>query len=153
MNKKSQYKLNYLSEQFYSDYPASLYSEIEEKFNRPYMVMLVKIGNNMFAIPFRTNVKHPNCYKFRSSSRHTDSTTGLDYSKAVIVNDEKYIGLPARINDKEYIELNDKCEFIIKSFKTYLKGYLRFASGKADYAFHNYQYTTLKYFHKELGIE
>ena len=82
----------------------------------------------------------------------TNTVTGLDFTKAVIVNDSKYIGLPARINDKEYTELNNRYDFIIDKFKTYLRGYIRFASGKAFYTAKNYKYTTLRYFNKELGI-
>ena len=45
------------------------------------------------------NVTHKNCYRFKNSTRSTNSVTGLDYSNAVILNDDKYIGSAARIND------------------------------------------------------
>lgn len=153
MNTKKQYQLNYLSADFYSDYDAKNYPEIEHKDNRPYMVMLIKIENNTFAIPFRTNVPHNNCYKFKTSTRPTDSVTGIDYTKAVIVNDGKYIGNPARINDKEYTELNDNYGFIINQFRKFVSDYIKYAnSEKRYYASKKFRYTTLKYFHNELGI-
>lgn len=153
MNKNKKYKLNYLSEEFYKKYIPEMYPEIENKQNRPYMVMLIKIGNNTFAVPFRTNIRHNNCYKFQQTSRATDSVTGLDYSKAVIVNDPIYIGSPARINDKEYDELDRKHYIIIKKFQRYVNGYIDFINGKKDeYTVKRYKYTTLQYFHRELDL-
>lgn len=154
MNKKNKrYKLNYLSAEFYNKYNSTNYPEIENKENRPYMVMLIQIENNTFAVPFRTNVKHNNCYKFENSSRPTDSITGLDYSKAVVVNDSIYIGAPARINDMEYTELDINYHIIIKQFTAFVKGYIKLANGKLnEYQAKKYKYTTLKYFHKELGL-
>ncbi len=154
MNKRKDYQLNYLSADFYERYNQSDYPEIENKNGRPYMVMLIKIESNTFAVPFRTNVSHDNCYKFKNSTRPTNTVTGLDYTKAVIVNDDIYIGAAARINDKEYTELNSNYSFIIKQFSKYVSDYIKFINGERKYyASKKYQYTTLKYFHKELGIE
>lgn len=151
MNKNVNYKLNYLSEEFFNKYNSSEYTEIENKNNRPYMVILVNIQNNTFAIPFRTNIPHNNCYKFKNSSRLTNSVTGLDYTKAVIVNDDKYIGDAARIDDKEYVELNKNYHFIIKQFRKFVLDYIKFINGKqSHYAEKKFRYTTLKYFENEL---
>lgn len=151
MGKK--YELKYLSEAFYQKYNPVNYPEIEQKKERPYMVMLIKIENNTFAIPFRTNVRHTACYKFKNSSRNTQSSTGLDYSKAVIVNDAKYLGNTATIDNKEYIELNSKFYFIIRQFNSYLDGYKKFINGELnEYEAKKYQFSTLRYFHNELGI-
>ena len=163
MNKKVSYadqyscrtetKLNYLSAEFFAKYNSTDYPEIENKNNRPYMVILIKIENNTFAIPFRTNVPHNNCYKFKSSTRPTNSVTGLDYTKAVIVNDSSYIGDAARINDKEYIELNSNYHLIIKQFSKFVADYIEFVKGKNSYyTSKRFKFTTLKYFHAELGI-
>ena len=155
MNKSNKkYKLNYLTAEFYARYNSADYPEIENKSNRPYMVMLIQIENNTFAVPFRTNVKHNNCYKFEKSSRQTESITGLDYSKAVIVNDNKYIGAAARINDMEYTELDANYHIIIKQFTSFVKNYIKYANGKLnEYQVKKYKYTTLKYFHNELEIK
>ena len=106
MNNKNNYKLNYLSAAFYAAYDRVRFPEIENKDSIPYIVVLVKVENNTFAVPFRTNVKHNNFYKFKTSTRSTNTVTGIDYTKAVIVNDSNYIGSAARINDKEYNELD-----------------------------------------------
>lgn len=151
---KKLYELKYLSDAFYKKYNKTRYPEIENKENRPYMVMLVKLDENTFAIPFRTNIRHKNCYKFHETSRSTISATGLDFSKAVIVNNPEYIGESANIDDKEYVELNDRYVFIIKKFITYVNGYKKYASGQvSEYQAQKYKYTTLQYFHTELGIK
>ncbi len=154
MNTQKDYQLNYLATEFYKKYNNADYPEIENKNNRPYMVLLVKIDENTFAIPFRTNVPHNNCYKFKKSTRPTNTVTGLDYTKAVIVNDDKYIGAAARINDSEYTELSDNRLFIIRQFKKFVADYIKYAAGKNTYyATKKFMYSTLKYFHKELGID
>ena len=64
------------------------------------------------------------------------------------------IRVPARINDKEYIELNDNYKFIVKQFSKFVADYIAFANGKKNYYnLKKFRFTTLKYFHKELGID
>lgn len=152
MNSKYQYKLQYLSSTFYEDYNSNCYPEIENKNNRPYIVILIKIKNNTFAIPFRTNISHNNCYKFKTSSRKTCKITGIDYTKAIIVNNKKYLGAPATIDNKEYVELSNNYIFIINQFKKYVNDYIHYCHSNNYYKKRKFQYTTLKYFHKELGI-
>ena len=154
MNKNKNYKINYLTEQFYDVYDKIHYPEIEHKTDRPYMVMLIQIDNNTFAIPFRTRITHKYSYKFKSTSRETDKSTGLDFTKAVIVNDSKYIGDPARVDDGEYIDLDINHYKIIKRFKSYVTEYIKLKKGfLPPQVAEKYRYSTLQYFHKELGIE
>lgn len=142
-----------LSAGFYKDYDADTYPEIEHKGKRPYMVLLVKVGQNTFALPLRTNIRHNYGYKFKSSDRETSYGTGIDFTKAVVVNDEKYVDEDASINNKEYIEIDRKAHFIISSFERYLNGYIRYQSNKGtEFDQKRYKYTMLKYFHNELGI-
>ena len=153
MAKNKNYELHYLSAEFYEKYNSADYPEIEHKAQRPYIVLLIKIENNTFALPLRTNIKHNNCYKFQYSTRATDSVTGIDFSKAVVVNKVEYIAEPAEIDNKEYVELSDRISFIISKFRTYIRGYYAYALGKSnEYQAKRYKYTTLKYFHKELGL-
>lgn len=149
----SNFTLSKLSVDFYKFYDPATYPEIENKAQRPYMVLVVKIDGNTFALPFRTNIHHNNCYKFKKSGRKTTSTTGIDFTKAVILNKPDYIGLPATIDNDEYLELSKKYFFIIGKFKAYLRGYINFITNGGDqFAAKKYKYCTLKYFHKELGI-
>lgn len=153
METKKLYELHYLSKDFYDKYNAIEYPEIEHKTQRPYIVLLIKIDDNTFGLPLRTNIRHSNCYKFQYSSRPTNSITGIDFSKAVVVNNNDYIGDIAEMDNKEYVELNDRIAFIISKFRTYIKGYRTYAMGQAnEHQAKKYRYTSLKYFHKELGL-
>ena len=150
---KKKYEINYLSEDFFEKYDSKHFPEIEHKLNRPYLVLVFKVENNTYAIPFRTNVSHKACYRFKNSSRDTHSFTGLDYSKAVVVNDDRYIGTAAFIDEKEFLELNRKYYFIIKQFSAYVSGYKKYVAGELDdFSSKKYRYSTLQYFHSEIGI-
>lgn len=52
---------------------------MESKLGRPYVVLLVEINNVKFAISLRTNIRHSFCYKFKTSDRETESSTGIDF--------------------------------------------------------------------------
>ena len=149
----SSFTLNKLSSVFYNTYNSVNYPEIENKPNRPYMVMVIQINGNTFALPFRTNIRHSCCYKFANTDRETDSATGIDFTKAVIVNQPNYIGSTAEIDNKEYVELSDKYRFIISKFTKYLNGYIDYVkNGGNRHVAKKYRFCTLKYFHRELGV-
>ena len=140
-------ELRKLSKDFYKDYPHEKYPEMESKLGRPYVVLLVEINSVKFAIPLRTNIRHSYCYKFRTSDRKTETVTGIDYSKAVVVSNDAYLGEETDINDKEYLELQEKVHFIIKKFKKYVDDYIAFKMhGANEYVTKRYAFSTLKYF-------
>lgn len=148
------YTINRLSADFFKDYNSIDFPEIENKHNRPYMVLVIKIENNIFALPLRTNIRHNYGYKFKNSDRETASSTGIDYTKAIIINDQKYIGEQTFINSSEYIEIDRNKNSIVCGFKRYLEGYIEyFRNGGSSYTTKRYQYTALQYFHAELGLE
>lgn len=150
---QSVFTLNKLSMDFCTAYPTETYSEIEYKPSRPYVVMIVEIDRNKYALPLRTNIRHNYCYKFKNTGRNTQSSTGIDFTKAVIVNETKFIGDSTTIDNKEYVELMNKFYFVIKKFKIYLEGYIKYRKyGGDEFTARKYQFTTLKYFENELGI-
>ena len=83
-------ELRKLSNEFYKAYPHNDYPEMESKLGRLYVVLLVEINNIKFAIPLRTNIRHAFCYKFKMSDRETESSTGIDFSKAVVISKDSY---------------------------------------------------------------
>lgn len=101
-------ELRKISNEFYKDYPHSKFTEMESKTGRPYVVLLVKINKIKFAIPLRTNIRHAYCYKFKTSDRETNSSTGIDFSKAIVIKKVSYLSEETDINDKEYLELQEK---------------------------------------------
>ena len=140
-------ELRKLSKEFYKAYPHGEYPEMESKSGRPYAVLLVTINSVRFAIPLRTNIRHAYCYKFRTSDRETDSATGIDYSKAVVISKDSYLGETTDINDKEYLELQQKTFFILNKFKKYVNDYINYKKhGGNEYVAKRYVFSTLKYF-------
>lgn len=140
-------ELRKLSKEFYKAYPHNEFPEMEAKLGRPYVVLLVEIDNLKFAIPLRTNIRHSYCYKFKTSDRETKSSTGIDFSKAVVISKENYLGKETDINDKEYLELQEKAFFIINKFKKYVFDYISFKKhGGNEYIAKRYTFSTLKYF-------
>lgn len=140
-------ELRKLSNEFYKAYPHNKFPEIESKLGRPYAVLLVEINGVKFAIPLRTNIRHAFCYKFRTSDRKTESSTGIDFSKAVVISNESYLSEETDINDKEYLELQEKAFFIINKFKKYVNDYIQFRkNGGNEYIAKRYLFSTLKYF-------
>lgn len=144
---KQLFELRKLTLDFYKDYPYDLFPEMEHKISRPYVVLLVSINDVQFAIPFRTNIRHSYCYKFKTSDRKTNSSTGIDFSKAVVILDHRYLDKQTDINDKEYLELQEKSYFIFNQFKKYVEGYINYKlHGGNRFVAKRYQFTTLKYF-------
>ena len=77
-----------LSAGFYKDYDADTYPEIEHKGKRPYMVLLVKVGQNTFALPLRTNIRHNMLMKMHQSIiKNTLRLTGKLISSLVVLRD------------------------------------------------------------------
>ena len=141
MNKD--FKICILSDKFYRDYPIEKYPELEQKSGRPFLIMLVMILDKLFAIPFRTNIKHKYAYIFKESNRMTYNKTGLDYTKAVLIEKLSYLGRTAIVDNKEFQELNKHFYEIQLGFKRYLLKYYKqkkFVNLEKDYS-------TLQYFH------
>lgn len=148
------YSINFLTESFFYDHSRTKYPEIERKRNRPYMFIALRIEGNYFAIPFRTNINHKYSYRFGATGRKTVFSTGVDFTKAVIVDKESYIGEKVKIDKAEYNELRKKYFHVIAKFKKYVKGYITLSRKKVDMeSNYKYRYSTLRYYHKELGIK
>ncbi len=148
------YRLVHLSEFFYAKYNPNDYPEMEHKPSRPYLMLVLEVAGNSFAIPFRTNISHKYGYKFKNSNRQTNSVTGIDYTKAVVINDAKYIGEDCDIDNKEYIELEHNIHLITRQFTKYVLGYREYLCGNLnEFECKKYKYSTLKYFHEELHLD
>lgn len=78
------FKFIFLSDAFYQTYIHC--SEIEQKKDRPYICLLVDIDGVQFAIPLRSNIRHPHCYL-----TDPENHCGADYSKAIVLVKQTYI--------------------------------------------------------------
>jgi protein AbiQ len=145
----------FLSAEFYKHYNSVQYPEMLHKMDRPYIVCLVKINNLIFAIPFRSNIKHNDA--FIISKKHTGGNkkrSGIDFSKTVVINNKKFVekNRKPHITREEFIFLNSKDFLIIKGLKKFISAYKRaFRFNKKDLAL--YKFSSLQYFHIELGLE
>lgn len=66
-------------------------------------------------MPLRANIRHGYCYKLKDSGRDTEPSTGIDFTKAVVIGDERHIGEEATIGNKEYVELKSKFHFVVRN--------------------------------------
>lgn len=136
-------KFLFLTEEFYHDY--KLCSEIEQKLMRPYTQVYTKINGVQFAIPLRSGISHKDHVLWTDKKNHC----GLDFSKAVIIVDDKYINKTAIpfIRQNEFDSLRGK-EYIIK--QKLLKHIIDYKKAKEELHIQRNkilcQYSTLQYF-------
>lgn len=157
---KFDYQIYKLSDTFYEDYPVSQYPELLEKNMRPYNCLLIETKHDYFiCVPYRTEINHEYAYKFKKSLRSRKHSSGLDYSKMVIIKDLSYIDSqnPALVDKDEYDETRIHISKIADGVNSYLGGYLDHYNGNhvlpAATFKRKYKYATLRYFHKELNIK
>jgi protein AbiQ len=143
-------KFIFLTQQFYKDYKNCL--EIEQKQNRPYIMALATINNVDFAIPLRSNIKHANVLWTDKSNN-----CGLDFSKAVIImNKPQYIdnSTTPTIRQNEFNSLKGKDHIVKIKMESYLNKYIKAYNNQRILRNKMFcSFSTLQYFHKELGIE
>ena len=137
-------KYIFLTQQFYIDYKNC--TEIEQKQDRPYVQVYVKVNSIDFAIPMRSDIKHSYAFWTDKPNR-----CGVDYSKAVVIEDKKYIDTTR----KPYIRPNEFKALIGKSFNieqgllNYIEEYKKAKLNQNIYRNKLLcQYSTLQYFEK-----
>ncbi|MDR1941168.1 MAG: hypothetical protein LBQ47_02470 [Endomicrobium sp.] len=112
-------------------------------------MLIVKIENLTFAIPFRSNIRHKYAYM-------TDKVNacGIDYSKAVVILNPNHIDTLRKpiIRPQEHRALRGKEYVICKDFSKYLKDYKEAFKNNFQRAGYLYRFSALQYFHKELGL-
>lgn len=110
-------KMILLSEKFYEKYGNC--PEIMKKESRPYACFTVRIDDILFAIPIRHHIRHP--YAFM-----TIEDRGLDYTKAIIIEDQTYISPnPAIIDTAEWNIIKKNENEIFYGFRKYYRQYCR----------------------------
>lgn len=138
-------KLITLSASFYSQYSSC--PEILTKPTRPYVCLAVVIDGVQFAIPFRHHISHKWAF-------FTYGNCGIDYSKAVVISDTRFIGSVSPVVDQiEYNAIKGKDTVIANGMRKFLKAYKDAVKYPANphYQFIR-QCSSLQYFHKELQI-
>jgi len=143
-----------LSAAFYTQFGQC--EEILTKENRPYYVLLLELDGLTYAIPLRSNITHPYCFIADNSS---GQNSGLDYSKAVVINNFiQYIDpAPVTIRQHEYNVYKQREHLIRKQFSSYVALYKKEIRRRLKNPVLPVsalcRYASLKYFHKELGLD
>lgn len=141
-------KYTFLTDQFYSDYPNSRYPQIESKKNRPYAHIIVNTYEKLFCIPLRSNITHPHAYFTNKKTR-----SGIDYSKAVIIEDMNYIDNDTKVflRQDEFNKLRGKEHIIQKQFRNYIELYKKAKSDLTiPYRNEILKFSTLQYFEDKI---
>jgi protein AbiQ len=146
-------EFNRLTAAFYVQY--SQCPEILTKEDRPYYVALLEVDDLCYAVPLRSRISHPYCFIADNSC---GQKSGLDYSKAVVITDTaRFIDpAPVTIRQNEFNVMTQHEHFIKKKFSSYILSYKkeirRRQTNPALPVSNLCRYSSLKYFHQELGL-
>lgn len=128
-------------------------SEVLKK-NRGYGIVSITLDNLIYAIPLRSNMNHNNGFKTISVQlRKKLIWNALDYSKALIVQQDDIESTAFQLRKQEEfdkIQLNK--EKIKSEFGEYVSAYLECVNKGTSTTDRRFKFTTLKYFHAELGL-
>lgn len=157
-DKEYDFQILRLTDNFYEHYPHKLYPEILIKKQRGYNCLLVQSHYDYFiCIPYRSDIRHPYAFHFKNTRRSQQHLSGLDYTKAVIIQNPDYISATGALIDKdEYIKTLKFIEQIRDGILEYVDDYVLHMTkvkslSPAEFR-RKYALSTLKYFHKELHI-
>ena len=156
---ESDYQILKLTDVFYREYPNPLYNEILKKNNRAYNCLLFQSHYDYFiCIPYRSVISHKYAFHFTNTTRSKEHKSGLDYSKIVIITKTDYIDSVDAIIDKdEFKETMVNLKQIKKEALDFVEDYVLHMKGikmlhEREFE-RRYGFSSLKYFHRELGIK
>ena len=155
---ETDYQILKLTDDFYKAYPNPPYIEILKKTQRAYNCILFQTHYDYFVcVPYRTEISHTYAYHFKNSVRSVSHKSGLDYTKIVIINKGEYIDTQDALIDKdEYNETMVNLDRIKREALEFVEDYVAHIKGEnvlhAREFQRKYGFSSLKYFHNELGI-
>ena len=123
---------------------------------RGYGVVVISIKDLTFAIPLRSNIRHSAAYITVRGNRSGIKGKGLDFSKARLITDERYISSELfKIPAAEHQRLLAKEHFVTQKFERYVAKYIRAVSRNDTHILNSseYRYTTLINYHGHLGLD
>ena len=102
------------------------------KDKRPYGCLLIKTHNDYYiCVPFRSHIHHKNAFLFKNTERSKTDSSGLDYSKTVLIRPEdydKYLIENAVVDTDEYKAVRMSIYKIEKQISKYIEGYVKSVS-------------------------
>ena len=149
-----------LTDDFVRDYPAAEYPELMYKIGRPYNCLLIDVhlDDYFIFVPYRSNIRHNNAFKFKGTERAKKHNSGLDYTKIILIKKYEY-GTDRNIviDQDEYNETRRNIQKIATKVLEYIDTYVNHCNGTK--VLHprkferKYKYSTLRYFHDLLKLE
>lgn len=140
------YRICLLNDCFYSKYPNSKFPELLSKGDkRPYLILLLRIKNKNFGIPFRSHINHKYCFKIINDRNLKE---GLDYTKAVVIS-ESDISRSAHVRTGSLPQIDKHIGIIYRDFSNFLTMFVNVKSKTSKLTKNEKQLlemTTLKYF-------
>ncbi|GAD90098.1 hypothetical protein VHA01S_032_00480 [Vibrio halioticoli NBRC 102217] len=123
--------------------------------NRGYGIVSITIDTLTYAIPLRSNMNHSNGFKTISMKRGNKLIwNGLDYSKALVVKQDDIEKTAFKLREqKEFNKIQLNKEKIQTEFEKYVSAYLECVKKGTSTKDKRFIFSTLQYFHSELGIE
>jgi len=152
MSKQDYIQLRTLTDQFYvdnTDLKEALDGSNDGKV-RGYGIVVIDLDGLVFGIPLRSHLNH----KFGFVSERSEGVKkGLDYTKALLIQKDEYVSRAYKIPASEFIHINDNKDKIQEDFNKFVSRYIEAHNKKDVNILRNYRYSTLKNYHKELGLE
>ena len=129
------FKIYFLSQEFYNNFPKTDYPEIAEKQTRPYIQVCLEIDGVKFAVPFRSNINHKNVLWTNKENK-----CGLDFSKSVVIEKPEYIDTINKpiIRDEEFESLRGKEHLILAKLKQYIEKFKKARDKQTIYENRNF---------------
>ncbi len=95
--------------------------EILQKEKCPHLYVTIKINDVTWAIPLRSNIRNRPKITYCEMEQLESSVEGLDFTKAIIVNENSFSDLFVRISNRRRQYINKNYSNIEKRFKRYLE--------------------------------
>lgn len=147
--------LRRLTSDFYNDHQLIQMQDKGQDKGRGYGVLLMQVREYKFAIPLlsKMDINHPFCF---DAWGHPTHKSGLDYSKAVIITDDKYIlPRPFKTRDKaEWVTIRKNRRTILREFEDFVEEYIEAVktNNQIFLTIKEVQLSTLQNYHTEFGL-
>ena len=121
----------------------------DSKKTRGYGIVICDYKELKFGIPLRSKLHPRNRFCFK-----TLGDKGLDFTKAVLLEKDKYISQsPFIIPNAEHTKIIDKAYHIKTKFSKYVERYIFAVSASDKNILRDYKFSTLQNYHTHLGID
>ncbi|CDM88562.1 type III toxin-antitoxin system TenpIN family toxin [Xenorhabdus bovienii] len=122
---------------------------------RGHGIVVININKLTFAIPLRTSIKHNAAYITQKSNQKGVKGKGLDYSKALLIINQKYISDEIfLIPPEQHKNIQGKEFFITRKFEKYVEKYIKAVKNRDRHVLNSleYRFTTLQNYHNQLDV-